>query len=153
MAKSFIFKQISLLFIVSTIIILSNVVRFGGTIMESVTGVAILCTISFVGIIVSKIVNRFVKLPTVMFVSLIALLVASPISPIRDTVISLTANVATTAPTTALGAFAGISLGKDLKEFSKMGWKLVVITLFVITGTFLGSAIIAHVVLNLMGTI
>ena len=54
---------------------------------------------------------------------------------------------------TALGAFAGISLGKDLKDFAKMGWKLVIITLFVITGTFIFSALVADVILKLTGAI
>ena len=56
-------------------------------------------------------------------------------------------------PATALGAFAGISLGKDLKDFAKMGWKLVIITLFVITGTFVFSALVADVILKLTGAI
>ena len=53
----------------------------------------------------------------------------------------------------ALGAFAGISLGKDLKDFAKMGWKLVLITLFVITGTFIFSALVADIVLKMTGAI
>ena len=47
----------------------------------------------------------------------------------------------------------GISLGKDLKDFAKMGWKLVLITLFVITGTFIFSALVADVVLKMTGAI
>ena len=38
--------------------------------------------------------------------------------------------------------------GKDLKDFAKMGWKLVLITLFVITGTFIFSALVADVILK-----
>ena len=43
--------------------------------------------------------------------------------------------------------------GKDLKDFAKMGWKLVIITLFVITGTFVFSALVADVILKLTGAI
>ena len=43
--------------------------------------------------------------------------------------------------------------GKDLKDFAKMGWKLVIITLFVITGTFIFSALVADVILKLTGAI
>lgn len=83
--------------------------------------------------------SRFVKLPSMMYVSLLGLLLACPVSPVKDIVVGTTTPVAFLAPATALGAFAGISLGKDLKDFAKMGWKLVLITLFVITGTFIFS--------------
>mgnify|MGYP007106119651 CR=1 FL=1 len=89
--------------------------------------------------------SRFVKLPSMMYVSLLGLLLACPVSPVKDIIVETTTRVAFLAPATALGAFAGISLGKDLKEFAKMGWKLVVITLFVITGTFIFSALVADV--------
>lgn len=44
-------------------------------------------------------------------------------------------------------------MGKDWDEFKKIGWRGIITTLFVITGTYLGSAIIAHVVLVLSGSI
>ena len=57
------------------------------------------------------------------------------------------------APTTAMGAFIGISLGKEIKSFAKMGWKYIIITLFVITGTFIFSTLIADLVLKATGVI
>ena len=93
------------------------------------------------------------KMPVGDYVSLTGLLLACPISPVKDFVIGVTSQVAFMAPATALGAFAGISLGKDLKDFAKMGWKLVIITLFVITGTFIFSALVADVILKLTGAI
>ena len=39
------------------------------------------------------------------------------------------------------------------KDFTKMGWKLVLITLFVITGTFIFSALVADIVLKMTGAI
>ena len=61
----------------------------------------------------------------------------------QDIIIQVTSKVTFIAPATALGAFAGISLGKDLKNFVKMGWKMVVITLLVMAGTFIFSAFVA----------
>ena len=120
---------------------------------DSIIGVLLLSAISLVGLTISNFMSRFVKLPSMMYVSLLGLLLACPVSPVKDIVIETTTPVAFLAPATALGAFAGISLGKDLKEFAKMGWKLVVITLFVITGTFIFSALVADVVLKMTGAI
>lgn len=120
---------------------------------DSIIGVGVLSGIALIGLTISKFMSRFVKLPSMMYVSLLGLILASPISPIKDTIINLTSQVAFLAPTTALGAFAGISLGKDIKDFAKIGWKLVVLTIFIVLGTFIGSALVAHVVLKLTGTI
>ena len=120
---------------------------------DSIIGVLLLSAISLVGLTISNFMSRFVKLPSMMYVSLLGLLLACPVSPVKDIVIETTTPVAFLAPATALGAFAGISLGKDLKEFVKMGWKLVLITLFVITGTFIFSALVADVVLKITGVI
>lgn len=133
--------------------ILTNILGYDGTFLGSLMGIGILALISLFGLTVSYFMNRFVKLPSMMYVSLTALLLASPISPVATTVIDVTSKVAFMAPATALGAFAGISLGQDLKAFAKMGWKYIIITVFVIFGTFVGSTIIAHVVLKLTGVI
>jgi len=118
-----------------------------------IIGVLLLSAISLIGLTISKFMSRFVKLPSMMYVSLLGLLLACPVSPVKDIVVETTTPVAFLAPATALGAFAGISLGKDLKDFAKMGWKLVLITLFVITGTFIFSALVADIVLKMTGAI
>lgn len=97
--------------------------------------------------------NNFIKLPIFLYLSVIAMLFASPISPIAEEVYGIASKVEFLTPTTALGAFAGISLGKDIKAFSKTGWKLIIVGLLVIIGTYLGSAIIAQVVMSLTGNI
>lgn len=138
---------------VSVIIILTNVIGYKMPVKDSIIGVLLLSAISLIGLIISKFMSRFVKLPSMMYVSLLGLLLACPVSPVKDIVVETTTPVAFLAPATALGAFAGISLGKDLKDFTKMGWKLVLITLFVITGTFIFSALVADIVLKMTGAI
>lgn len=138
---------------VSVIIILTNVIGYKMPVKDSIIGVLLLSAISLIGLTISKFMSRFVKLPSMMYVSLLGLLLACPVSPVKDIVVETTTPVAFLAPATALGAFAGISLGKDLKDFAKMGWKLVLITLFVITGTFIFSALVADIVLKMTGAI
>ena len=138
---------------VSVVIILTNVIGYKMPVGDSIIGVLLLSAISLVGLTISNFMSRFVKLPSMIYVSLLGLLLACPVSPVKDIIVETTTPVAFLAPATALGAFAGISLGKDLKEFAKMGWKLVLITLFVITGTFIFSALVADVVLKITGAI
>lgn len=153
MVKKYFVQQLGLLLMVSVVIILTNVIGYKMPVGDSIIGVLLLSAISLVGLTISNFMSRFVKLPSMMYVSLLGLLLACPVSPVKDIVVETTTPVAFLAPATALGAFAGISLGKDLKEFAKMGWKLIVITLFVITGTFIFSALVADVVLKMTGAI
>ena len=153
MVRKYFLQQLGLLLMVSVIIILTNVIGYKMPVKDSIIGVLLLSAISLIGLIISKFMSRFVKLPSMMYVSLLGLLLACPVSPVKDIVVETTTPVAFLAPATALGAFAGISLGKDLKDFIKMGWKLVLITLFVITGTFIFSALVADIVLKMTGAI
>ena len=153
MVRKYIVQQLGLLLMVSVIIILTNIIGYKMPVKDSIIGVLLLSAISLIGLTISKFMSRFVKLPSMMYVSLLGLLLACPVSPVKDIVVETTTPVAFLAPATALGAFAGISLGKDLKDFTKMGWKLVLITLFVITGTFIFSALVADIVLKMTGAI
>ncbi len=153
MVRKYFVQQLGLLLMVSVVIILTNVIGYKMPVGDSIIGVLLLSAISLVGLTISNFMSRFVKLPSMIYVSLLGLLLACPVSPVKDIVVETTTPVAFLAPATALGAFAGISLGKDLKEFAKMGWKLVLITLFVITGTFIFSALVADVVLKMTGAI
>lgn len=153
MVRKYFVQQLGLLLMVSVVIILTNVIGYKMPVGDSIIGVLLLSAISLVGLTISNFMSRFVKLPSMIYVSLLGLLLACPVSPVKDIVIETTTPVAFLAPATALGAFAGISLGKDLKDFAKMGWKLVLITLFVITGTFIFSALVADVVLKITGAI
>ena len=153
MVRKYFVQQLGLLLMVSVIIILTNVIGYKMPVKDSIIGVLLLSAISLIGLTISKFMSRFVKLPSMLYVSLLGLLLACPVSPVKDIVVETTTPVAFLAPATALGAFAGISLGKDLKDFTKMGWKLVLITLFVITGTFIFSALVADIVLKMTGAI
>ncbi|HIT05512.1 MAG TPA: hypothetical protein IAB53_02560 [Candidatus Scybalocola faecipullorum] len=140
------------LFVLSGLgIALANFVGFNVGFMDSLPGILILLAISAAGVIVSKIVP--LKLPIVAYVSIIGLLTACPISPCREFVIEAANKINFTAPLTMVGAYAGISISGQIKSFLKQGWKMIVIGVFVMTGTFICSALIAQIVLSITGAI
>ena len=132
-------------------IVLANFVGFQVGFMDSLPGIVILLLISMAAVIVSKLIP--VRLPVIAYCSLIGLLAASPISPVREFVIEAAGKINFTAPLTMVGAFAGISISDQLKEFARQGWKMVLIAFLVMFGTFVGSAAIANIVLALTGAI
>ena len=140
------------LFILSGIgMALANFVGFQVGFMESLPGVAILLAISCLGVIVSKLVP--LKLPIVAYVSIIGRVCACPVSPCREFVISSAGKINFTAPLTMVGAYAGISISDQIKDFARQGWKMILIGVFVMTGTFVCSAMISQFVLTLTGAI
>lgn len=137
-------EHIVLLLIVGLGIITANFVGFKVAFLESLPGTLILLGIAF---ILSKLLPF--KLPVVAYCSILGLLLACPISPVASYVIEATSKINFTAPLTIVGAFAGISIGSEVKTFAKQGWKMVILGLLVMTGTFVGSAFISQIVLKL----
>ena len=142
----------AVMFIVAGLgIALANFVGFQVSFVDSLPGIALLLLISLAAVGISKIVP--LKLPVIAYCSLLGLFLACPLSPIRDFVIESAGKINFTAPLTMVGAYAGISISDQLKEFAKQGWKMLIIAALVMIGTFTFSAIIAQVGLSLTGVI
>ena len=132
-------------------ICLANFVGFKVGFLASLPGVLILLGISLVSVWLSKVIP--LKLPVIAYCSILGLLLACLLSPVRETVIAAAGNIKFTAPLTMVGAYAGISISDKLREFVAQGWKMVLIACLVMTGTFICSAFIANVVLSWTGVI
>lgn len=129
----------------------ANYIGFDVAFSESLPGVAALLGISLIAVCIARVLP--IKLPTVAYCSLVGLLLACPFSPVSAPLIEAAGKINFTAPLTMVGAYAGISISGQLKIFAKQGWKMIVIALFVMTGTFLGSLLIAQGVLTLTNVI
>lgn len=127
-------------------IALANFVGFQIPFFESLPGILILLAISVVAMFMKEYIP--LKLPIVAYCSILGLLIACPISPVASQVVDVVNKINFTAPLTLVGAFAGISVGNELKEFKQQGPKMILVGILVMTGTFLGSAIIAQITLQ-----
>lgn len=150
MTKEFV-NRTGLFAFIALVITMTNVFGYKHTFSETIGGVLILVAIGYLGVTISAFMKKYIKLPTMFYVSLLGILAACPISPVASVVIEQNNNIAFLAPCLVMTSFAGISLGKDIKSFLKMGWKMIIITVFVIAGTYLGSVMVAHFVLKFMG--
>lgn len=130
---------------------LANFIGYDVGFLDSLPGLAILVVISMVAVVCTKCIP--LKLPIVAYCAIIGLIFASPISPIREFVITSAGKINFTAPFTMVGAYAGLSIGDQLKTFVKQGPKIIVVGLLVMTGTFLGSCLWDSLILKLSGAI
>ena len=129
----------------------ANFIGFDVAFGKSLPGVLVLLAISAAAVFLSWLIP--LKLPTVAYCSIVGLLCACPISAIAGFVVEAVGQINFTAPLTMVGAFAGMSISNQLRQFIRQGWKMIVISVLVMTGTFFGSLVIAQVVLQLTGTI
>ena len=57
------------------------------------------------------------------------------------------------ALTTPILAYAGIYTSKNLDALKKTGWRIVILSVAVMVGTYISSAIIANIILKMLGQI
>ncbi|MGI6345041.1 MAG: DUF340 domain-containing protein [Bacillota bacterium] len=137
--------------ITGAITAIGNWIGFNVPPLEAIPGLAILVAVSAVGYALSKIIPW--KLPAIAYISLLAIIISIPGFPGADYVVKQVEKVQFLALCTPILAYAGISIGKDLRSFREQGAKIVVTALLTFVGTFVGSAVIAQIILALTGAI
>ena len=111
------------------------------TLTGSIPGMITLAVISLIGYFLSYVIP-LKKVTSVLWISIIAILAARPISPISDFVIDSVNKISINAIITPILAYAGIIIGKDWGAFKKVGVRGIIVSIFVIAGTFLISALL-----------
>lgn len=110
-------------------------------IAKSLPGLLILASISLLGYILSYVVP-LKKISSVLWISFIAIFIASPASPVAEQVIFHVGNVSLMALCTPILAYAGVLVGKDWAAFKELGFKAVIVAVVVMAGTFLVSSML-----------
>lgn len=144
-----ILEWLLVLLITGAVIIVGNFVGYKHNMIESIPGMLILVAISMIGMIMAKVIPG--NVPAMCYISLIGILLAIPYSPTSTFVVEATSKVELLAICTPVLGYTGISIGKSWADFKKIGWRGVVVTLCVLFGTFITSALIAEVLLRISG--
>lgn len=144
-----ILEWLLVLLITGAVIVVGNFVGYKHNMIESIPGMLILVAISMIGMIMAKVIPG--NVPAMCYISLIGILLAIPYSPTSTFVVEATSKVELLAICTPVLGYTGISIGKSWADFKKIGWRGVVVTLCVLFGTFITSALIAEVLLRISG--
>lgn len=131
--------------------LVGNMIGPKNNILEALPGMLILIGISIIGIALSKVMPG--KIPAVAYIVTLACILTYPSFPGAAQISKYIAKVDFLALTTPILAYVGLSIGKDLDSFKKSGWRLIVVSCIVFIGTYIGSAIIAQVILKALGQI
>lgn len=137
--------------ITGLIALVGNFIGFKVNPIDAIPGMFILLILVCIGYILAKVSP--VKLPSIAYISALAIIASIPGVPGAEYVIKYVGKVQFLALCTPILAYAGISIGKDMESFKKQGVKIILTAFLTFIGTFVGSAIIAQVILKLTGVI
>ena len=144
-------SNLLILIITGILTLVGNFIGFKVSPLEAIPGILILIIIAFIGILLSKIIP--IKIPSVAYIVTLATILTIPGMPMAELISNYTAKVNFLALCTPILAYAGIYTGKNLDTLTKTGWKIFILVLFVMLGTYLGSAIFAQIILKMLGQI
>ena len=145
-------EGVILFFFVAAIAALANTIGYKVDFQTSLIGAMILALVSAIGYLVAQLPG-FRKLPVIFWVSIVAVIMSTPIFPLAGKFLELTKDVNLLAVCTPILAYGGLSVGKDLETFRKMSWRVVPVALAVFTGTFIFAALLAEITLHFEGVI
>lgn len=119
--------------------------------LSAIPGMIILILICLAGFILRELIP--LNFPSIAYISIIGVIVSMPWMPGADKVAEWTNEVELLALATPILAYAGIAIGRSWTDFVKLGWKTIIVASLVMLGTFIGSAIIAEIILRFQGII
>lgn len=145
------FHTVLALILSGAIVLIGNWIGYEVVPAEALKGMLMIILITTAGFALKMILPW--KLPGILYVAGISIILSLPIIPASTQIIEWASAIDIQAFTTPLLAYAAIGIGNSLADFTKLGWRSVIIGSTVFLGTFLGSAIIAEVVLRIQGLV
>ena len=140
-----------ILLLMGILSLVSNTLSSHVAIMDGIPGLLILIAIAMAGILLGRYLPGHI--PAVAYVVTLGCILTYPGFPGSEIVNMYMKKVGFLSLCTPILAYAGISIGKDMDAFKKTGWRIVVLACVIFVGTYLGSAIIAEVILKALGQI
>ncbi|WP_110650758.1 DUF3100 domain-containing protein [Salinicola peritrichatus] len=118
----------------------------GASLIAALPGMLILYAMTLIGLAITRVAPFY--LPSVAWVSLVSIVMTLPFFPGNDWIVDQLASVNFLAIVTPVLAYAGLALSRrEFTMFRQTGWKLIIVSLLVFTGTYVGSAVVAQLLL------
>ena len=144
--REFGLNSLAMLIVVGILTVVANYVGYDISPLAAVPGMVLIIGIGLVSLFLGRYAP--LELPSFAYAILIAFLFVLPFSPVQDVVLGFTEQVEFLATTTPILAYAGLSVGLQVRRMRDVSWKLVIVAVFVFFGTFFGSALIAQAILS-----
>lgn len=142
--------KLAMLLVAAIMGLVANWAATGVSPAEALPGMAILFAASVAGLALAHLVPW--KLPAVAWVSLLAILLTVPGFPGSAASLEAVSKLNFLALATPGLAYGGLALTRTEFEIARTsGWKIVIVAICVMFGTYIGSVLIADLTLRLFG--
>ncbi|ATH59049.1 hypothetical protein BJG89_01505 [Staphylococcus nepalensis] len=135
--------------IVGIISIFSNWIGYNVMPLEALPGILALMGVALLGLVLRDIVP--LNIPSIAYIGIIGLIITMPGVPGSSHIVEWTEQVDLLSLATPVVAYAGVSIGNSWADFAKLGWKTIVIGIVILLSTYIGSALVAEIVLKIQG--
>ena len=147
--SSKIINWILTLCIVGIISIFSNWIGYNVMPLEALPGILALMGVALLGLVLRDIVP--LNIPSIAYIGIIGLIITIPGVPGSSHIVEWTEQVDLLSLATPVVAYAGVSIGNSWADFAKLGWKTIVIGIVILLSTYIGSALVAEIILKIQG--
>lgn len=145
-AKPDLIQHAVLLIVVCLIALVGNTVATDNTLIQGAIGLLVLWLIAMIGLLLTHLVP--VGLPSVAWISLVGIVATLPWTPGSAWILEKVAHVNFLTLATPCLAYAGIAIARREIEIAKSsGWKIFIVAVLVMSGTYIGSALVADLFL------
>ncbi|MDO5371202.1 hypothetical protein [Paracoccus sp. (in: a-proteobacteria)] len=142
--------KMSMLLVAAVAGLVANWVATGTSPLEALPGMLVLLAASAAGLVLARTIR--IGLPAVAWVSLLAVLVTIPGVPGAAWVAEAVGRLNFLALATPALAYGGLALtAQEFRIARTSGWKIVIVAICVMFGTYIGSVLIADLTLRVMG--
>lgn len=134
------------LVVVCVIALIGNTVATDNTVPQGLGGLIVLYVICMAGVGIGKAVPF--ELPSVAWISLVGIIVTTPWFPGNGWILEQASHVNFLTLATPCLAYAGIAIAqREIAIAKTSGWKMFIIAVLVMAGTYVGSAMVAQLFL------
>lgn len=146
--KTDILTTCGLLVVVCALGLIANWVATGTSPLIALPGMVVLGLCSVVGVLLTRSMPFY--LPSVAWISLVAIIVTIPGVPGAAYVVEQVSKLNFVAMASPILAYGGLALtSNEFKIARSSGWKIVIVAICVMFGTYMGSVVIADLILRL----
>ena len=135
--------------IFSIITVIGNYIGYKHPIADSLIGMFILSLITLVGVWMERYLP--LNISSIIYISVMGIILAFPGMPTSEFVSYYVSKIELLSIVTVFLAYVGIGMGKSWNEFKALGLRAIIVTVLVIASTYLGAAVVAHIVLVMTG--
>ena len=118
---------------------------------KALPGIVALMAIAFIGMLLGRLIP--LNIPSIAYIGVLGLILTIPGVPGAAHIAHWTKQVDLMALATPVVAYAGISIGNSWLAFLKLGWRTIIVGMFVLISTYVGSAVVAEIVLRIQGIV